>query len=154
MESATKWIYFIKSCQQILEKIIFYRFSHVTEILWKRYRHFLGSCKRIGQKSRQFTNWSWKYVLKNMHRKPQNNSSSQDQHLRMRKIRYDRTHGRNMYVCCKLVKKKLRFVPGFSVMIFAYVVRVSFGVRDSQNESHFKVTPSHFTPPKNYFKPP
>ena len=38
-------------------------------------------------------------------------------------------------------------MPGFCVIIFAYAVNVSFGVRDSRNEAKF--APSHFAPPKN-----
>ena len=44
----------------------------------------------------------------------------------------------------------LIFLPGFCVIIFAYVVSVS-GVRDSRNEAQF--APS-LCAPKNYFEPP
>ena len=42
--------------------------------------------------------------------------------------------------------KVLRFLPGFCVIIFAYVVNVSFRVRDSRNEAQF--APSLHAPKK------
>ena len=45
----------------------------------------------------------------------------------------------------------LIFLPSFCVIIFAYVVSVSLGVRDFRNEAQF--VPS-LRAPKNYFEPP
>ena len=41
----------------------------------------------------------------------------------------------------------LRVLPGFCVIIFAYMKSVSLGVRDSRNEAQFARQ-------KNYFEPP
>ena len=88
----------------MLKKTLFRRFSHLfgfllTEILRKRYRHLLGSFKRIAS------------------------AHAQDSH-----------YERNVEgICMFLINGKgfLRFLPGFCVIIFAYMESVSFGVRDS-----------------------
>ena len=52
-------------------------------------------------------------------------------------------------ICMFVINGKgfLGLLPGFCVIIFAYVVSVSFGVRDSRNEAQFACQ-------KNYFEPP
>ena len=67
----------------------------------------------------------------------------------------DMLHREDMEGMCIFVingKVFWRFLPGFCVIIIAYAVNVSFGVRYSRNEAQF--APSHFAPPKNHFKPP
>ena len=73
-------------------------------------------------------------ICVNMCRKPKKNSSSQDQHLRMRKIRIAKgTPVRNTHVCYKR-ERFSDILPSFCVIIFAYVISVSLGVRDSRND--------------------
>ena len=61
--------------------------------------------------------------------RPPKNSTSQNEHLRITKG----THGKNMYVCYKWE----RFFEILCQIIFAYVVNVSLGVRNSRNEAQF-----------------
>ena len=51
-------------------------------------------------------------------------------------------------ICMFVINGKvfLRFLPGFCVIIFAYVVSASFKVRDSRNKAQF--APSLRTPKK------
>ena len=87
-------------------EILFRRFTHLfgyllTEVLWKRYRHFLGSFRRIGQKSRQFTDWSWKYALICVENRKKNSEFTRSASAHAQDRITKGTHRRNMYVCYK-----------------------------------------------------
>ena len=84
--------------------------------------------------------------------KPQIILSSQDQHLRMRKIRITKgTSGRNVYVCYKQERFSEIFARILCHNLCLRGISVSLGVRYSQNEAQF--APNLSRAKKNYFEP-